>query len=365
MSYQKNNSLRMRGNCWHLDIRLPHVKGNNRTRVSLKTSDIVLAREIRDKVLRTIMADSSIVFVLRKISDEIKQRIASISSELARISDQDDAPKEHLLSFCADAFLKFVKKSNLRESSRKNYRISIAKSVEALGEDKAIEHIDRYDLIKIRDKRLSDGIGHTRLNEDIRIFRYFLRWCYKEGYLAEYNRERLDVPLPTPRKINTSMIPKDLADQAMLVKKNFTLPPRIARYTGMRREEILRLKPRDIVVIHGIKCIHVDEDSKTHKARIIPIAEKLLPYFDINSRELKVKTKMVDNYNIKIKTIPGCEKCSFHSWRVYANTCMMEQGVDQAVRMKILGHVASKSDVHIGYTQVALNQMKKAVDLIP
>ena len=150
----------------------------------------------------------------------------------------------------------------------------------------------------------------------------------------------------------------------MLCHPNWTLVPRIARYTGMRLREILRLRKNDIVTYQGMLCIKVDERSKTGESRIITVADKLKDYMK-NISELEKTKKQFDHFNTLVKKIPGCEKCKFHSWRVYANTQMMEAGVDQAVRMKILGHRASKSDIHIGYTSVQISQMKKAVDLIP
>lgn len=94
------------------------------------------------------------------------------------------------------------------------------------------------------------------------------------------------------------------------------------------------------------------------------MARKLAPYLKGDLRELRKAGHQSDKYNRRVKLIPGCESCSFHSWRVYANTRMMEAGVDRAVRMRLLGHRAGKDDIHTGYTSVALKTMLEAVTCI-
>ena len=77
------------------------------------------------------------------------------------------------------------------------------------------------------------------------------------------------------------------------------------------------------------------------------------------------ESKDFKTYNRRIKKVEGCDKCKFHSWRVFANTTMQKAGIDRAVRMKILGHKVDKDDIHSGYTSVDIQQMKKAIDKIP
>ena len=135
----------------------------------------------------------------------------------------------------------------------------------------------------------------------------------------------------------------------------------IARYTGMRVGEIRRLTAADVYQQDGVWVIHISAESKTHAERLVPISDKLMP--------LKNKLHLVPDdpkhekaYNRQVKMVaPGC---SFHSWRVYANSQMHRAGVDPYVCKRVLGHCDSK-DVHAGYTAVDLVQMKAAVDAIP
>jgi len=361
----KENSLRKRKNCWYINCKVPKRFGGGLLQYSLKTSDIKEARNIRDKYVRPVFTQDSAINVLEAIA----RMVSSLDSQTR---DQVNALKNKILKNNSDntvgelsgKYIIYLKKSSLREASIQNYSSALSSFNKILGKERTFQSLSRKDIVDVRNKLLEE-ISARRLQFIFQSYRTFIRWCIQESYISDCMLDYFNITLPLSRSVHTSTIPPAKAGDCMSCMKGWTLAPRIARYTGMRREEILRLEKSDISDFHGIKCINVDDRSKTHEKRIVPIADKLLPYMnDLSELRLSLK-KAPEHYNIKIKGIPGCEKCKFHSWRVYANTSMMEAGVDQAVRMKILGHRASKSEVHIGYTSVQISQMKKAVDLIP
>ena len=65
-----------------------------------------------------------------------------------------------------------------------------------------------------------------------------------------------------------------------------------------------------------------------------------------------------------MKKIEGCEAVKDHSWRVYAQTMMIEAGIDDLIVRRIIGHKDS-SNVHYGYTAARVEAMKKALETIP
>jgi len=174
--------------------------------------------------------------------------------------------------------------------------------------------------------------------------------------------KEIEIPLPAVNSKHTIPIAEKDADNAIEIKPDWTLVPRIARYTGMRLREILRLTDKDIVEINGIKCIKVSEKAKSGKERIVPVAEKLKPYLDDFS-EIENTKRQFNHWNAMVKKINPDYK--FHSWRSYAISQMTKNGVDPVVRMRIVGHkVTGDLSVHSDYTNIEIEQMKKAVDVI-
>ena len=365
MKKTKYENLYERKGCWYVDFYLPKNLGGKRIRCSLKTPDIERAKDIRDNNINPILGNLASIEVLEKIEEHIHRLKQNSMSSIENLQHTITRSNSRLsLQECAEKYLKHLKRSDIRPATFKNYTSGLKPFLKVMGNGTRIDLITKESAIKVREYLLEEHIGGNRIGFNFMVFKKFIEWCAAEGLVSPLIKDNLKIPLPQYRSKHTSMIPRDKAEEAMACKANWTLPARIARYTGMRRAEILGITKKDLIEFHGIKCIQIDERTKTHEGRIVPISKKLMPYLKDLS-ELRANHKLCDLYNIKMKKIEGCEKCSFHSWRVYANTCMMEAGVDQAVRMKILGHRASKSEVHIGYTSVQLSQMKKAVDLIP
>ena len=358
----KNKYLVQRGDAWHFDCKLPKRLGGTRVRCSLLTRDVIQARYIRDTFLNPIIAQAGAITALEMIAGEIKEIKEGAAVKVQNLKRNILKPDQGFtIQECFDKYLQYLTKTNLRDASYKNYRSGIRSVISALG-NKEIDSLTKNDATKTRDALLGT-ISTKRVSFNFQTFRAFLKWCATEGMSYSNITDSFNIPLPVPRTEHTSTIPKEKADDCMNCHPKWKLVPKIARYTGMRLNEILRLRKKDIVDSHGVKCILIDEKSKTYEPRLVPIADKLLPHVK-DIWQIASTGKKFDKYNKLIKKIKGCEKCKFHSWRVYANTQMMEQGIDRAVRMKILGH-KDGDDIHTGYTFVELTQMKKAVDAIP
>ncbi len=358
----KEKYIYKRGNCYYFHFKIPPALGKGRIFKSLHTSDMKKAKNIRDTYLSPILSQLSAIDILEKISELISKSRNEADAGMNAIR-KGTFGIDSSLKACAGRYIEFIGNSTIRKSTCREYVYIINKIVSILDSKKNVNSMSKSDAITLRDK-LIDNTSSSRLSSYFIVFRMFLKWLVEEGVANQYVLDNTRITIPTVKTEKTPVIPLEKVDECMSCHPNWTLVPRIARYTGMRLREILRLKKHNIVRHQDILCIKVDERSKTGEPRIIPVADKLKDYLkDIT--EIEKTKKQFDHFNTLVKKIPGCEKCKFHSWRVYANTNMMEAGVDQAVRMKILGHRASKSDIHIGYTSVQISQMKKAVDLIP
>jgi len=356
--------IEQRGKALYLNFRLPVKFGRGRVRVALKTSDIKIARNIRDRVVIPILYADGAINALEAIASLIHSEDKAIQEHIVNIKNTIFNDEEISINEALDRFVEYINKGTLRTSSKQDYASALQSVKKHLECNKNLNSLNKKDSTLARDGMLKT-LSATRTVFCFQTFRKFLRWCEAEGLSKKGIVENFLIPLPTPDKQHTLDIPASLADQAMKILPEWTLPPRIARYTGMRLNEVLRLTPKSIVNHHGIYCFQLGTETKTGMPRIIPIAEKLKPFVvNADLTELKALGHKNDKYNRKLKTIPGLGKCKFHSWRTYANTRMMESGIDKAVRMCILGHKGSKEDIHVNYTSVQLSEMKKAVDTI-
>jgi len=356
--------IEQRGKALYLNFRLPVRFGSGRVRVALKTADIKIARNIRDKVVIPILYAGGAINALEAIAKLIHSEEKAVHEHIANIKNTIFNDNEINVKEALNRFIEYINKSTLRTSSKQDYASALLSVKQYVDENKSLHLLNKKDSTLVRDEMLKT-LSATRIVFCFQTFRKFLRWCESEGLSKKGIVENFLIPLPTPDKQHTLDIPSLLADQAMLILPEWTLPPRIARYTGMRLNEVLRLTPENIINKHGIYCFQLGTETKTGMPRIIPIAEKLKPFvIGADFKELKALGHKNDKYNRKLKTIPGLEKHKFHSWRTYANTRMMESGIDKAVRMRILGHKGSKDDIHVNYTSVQLSEMKKAVDTI-
>ena len=131
-------------------------------------------------------------------------------------------------------------------------------------------------------------------------------------------------------------------------------------------------------MVEGFRCFKITKEfCKTHADRFVPISDKLAPFitqknikqaaatcarFDEDGR--RQESPAQKRYNRAVKKIEGCESAKDHSWRVYAQTMMIEAGIDDLIVKRIIGHKDS-SNVHYGYTAARVEAMKKALDTIP
>ena len=334
-------------------------------RTSLKTSDVKQARLIRDRFINPIILQDGAINALEEIAKYIETTDKTIITHINNVKNLIFDNEQTSLKDALNKYYEYLKRSTLRDSTKKDYTAALRTLTAHLDTDNSVNTFNKQDAIKCRDALQDSKLSATRIVFCFQTFRAFLRWCATEGLAKAHIDDEFIISLPSPDKEHTHDIPPPLADPAMLLLPDWTLAPRISRFTGMRLNEVLMLTPEKIILEHGIYCFALGTETKTKSPRVIPIAEKLKPYvIDKDLKELQSLGHKNDKYNRLIKNIKGLENCSFHSWRVHFNTRLMQAGIDKAVRMNLLGHKVSSEDVHTGYTSVKLADLKLAVDLV-
>ncbi len=364
---------------WCLVFRVPQRFGGKLIRQSLYTDDIEVARSIRDKFIIPILTESSAIAALEGIGKSIIQSQGAALEHLSQLKNIIMASEGLKLGDAHQKYIRWMKKnSGFRDGTIKKYTDDVAAAIEVLGKDRCAGMLSKEDAVRLREKLKSAEKSATTINNVFSTFRGFLRWLKKEGLMASpYVVDNFLIDLPPVRKENTAIVPPSKADDCMNCVKEWTMTPRIGRYTGMRIGEIMaccsNYKGCKIVKHEGILCFQVSKEfSKTHEDRYIPVCEKLMPFMTkANIKEVaesarndRTESPAQKKYNRNVKKIESCEKVSFHSWRVYANTMMMEAGVDELLCKRIVGH-SDPSNVHYGYTAGRLEAMKAALDKIP
>ena len=369
---------------WHLNFRVPARFGGKLIRQSLFTEDFDVAASIRDRFVVPVLAQNSGIAALEEIGKSIIAAEGTAIEHLSQLKNIINASEGISLKEAYEYYLVWMdKSSDYRPGTRRKYADNLAVVVQFLGDTKSVGMLSKNDAVRLRDKMKEAGKSATTIFHVFSIFRGFLRWMIKEGMISSpYVVDNFLIDLPPVRKVNTPIIPPSKADEAMNILPDWTLIPRVQRYTGMRIGEVeacfTSYRGCGIVDVDGFRCFKISKDfCKTHTERFVPISDKLAPYitkknileaqktcahFDDEGRRQESPSQK--RYNRAIKKIEGCETAKDHSWRVYAQTMMIEAGIDDLIVRRIVGHKDS-GNVHYGYTAARVEAMKKALDKIP
>lgn len=368
---------------WHLNFRIPARFGGRLVRQSLFTNDFEVAASIRDRFVVPLLAVKSGIAALEEIGRSIIALEGEAINHLGSLKSIINDSEGMLLGEAFQRYQEWMEKtSDYRPATRRKYSENIAVVVNFFGPQKPVSILSKHDAVRLRDWLKSSGRSATTIFHVFSLFRGFLRWLKREGLIASpYVVENFQIDLPPVRKVNTPIIPPSKADEAMEAVPGWLIP-RIQRYTGMRIGEVEACLTGylgcNIVNVEGYRCFRITKEfCKTHADRYVPICEKLAPYmtreniaaakktcahFGADSQRRESPTQK--RYNRAVKLIEGCETTKDHSWRVYAQTMMIEAGIDDLIVRRIIGH-KDKNDVHYGYTAARVEAMKRALDTIP
>lgn len=195
------------------------------------------------------------------------------------------------------------------------------------------------------------------------------KWGTKHGYMQKNPAEGLLVADKTQvneeRKAYTKADIKVIFNALPNSPSEMYWIPRIARYSGMRLEEICQLHIADIKTVEGVICFDVnDREGKSLKTsaskRLVPVHKVLLEDLGFMSYVNSVGNPRLwpnlqkDKYGrygkafgnrygkLNRKLISDTKKC-FHSYRHTVADSLRQLGVNETLIIELLGH----DDLHI------------------
>jgi integrase len=281
---------------WYINYRLPKEFGGEVVKISLKTGDIKKARYYRDTVLLPLISLEVKYTILQRLSEEmIKTRqthnelLETMKTNIRVINSKNS------ISECLKQYgFHLNNRTTLKPKSIKRYAGALNTFFNLII-DKEINLIVYNDILAARNN-LQDSKNY-KPNGIIYIFqiaKQFIEWCEKEKLCRKDLLHEFVIDLPKTKQEHTVVIPENMADQAVNAIQKWSLPAIISRYTGMRRDEVMKMSFEDIITDNGIDCIFIPAaKTKTETERTVPIASKLKPYIT------KENIKVLKNYNVK------------------------------------------------------------------
>ena len=414
-------NLLKKGNRWYLNFTFPakfavEKLAGRKIRISLETSDYKLAHNIRDSYISNIISANSKLQVVERLAkhlteadEELKKMVAAKlpSLKIKSLSNKISGVTSLTISELIDKYLLHLKdKTNLKISTRRRYesaldcfRFIIGRNVQASQMDHSniVSFVDQSKLLPVgysynTAKSLADLISKSAGKKTLSLSNIHFIMCTVGGmfkwavnsellerspvksmkvYLGEVKKKHKVKPSHEQAEGLCSMPSHGFADF------EWKYVPLVARYSGMRIGEISQLTAEAMLEKHGVKCISVSGDLKTEgSARIVPIADKLMPaireilkkhpkgrLFDCADFKkdglVKYGHGFLKMYNRAAKKVGPF---SFHCWRVYANSEMLDGGAAQTDCERILGHKSMNTNA--AYVSSDVQRMKKALDSI-
>ena len=205
----------------------------------------------------------------------------------------------------------------------------------------------------------------------IRVIQFF-KYCYNSDYISKSIVNDLNVKVeinPMERKVLPYS--KDEANTIFKIVQNFketnTTPSKrisandlyyitmIAAYSGMRINEIVQLRARDIVYHNNVLCFSINrDDGKSTKninsIRLVPVHSKLIELglmefvkqrASTNKSIFKVSNKdfsEIFRSQIQRKLISSNKQKTFYSFRHYFIDTLVQQEVEPNIIAQIVGH---------------------------
>ena len=223
---------------------------------------------------------------------------------------------------------------------------------------------------QILDLKPGKKMSLRSVNKYLIRFSSFLNWCCQRGYITANPFKGSQIRQKT--KASAARQPFSTADlQQLFAPENFRFKPvdlwkgyiiLLALTTGMRLEEICQLHCDDVVVVDGIVCIDINENSdkrlkNASSRRIIPIHSVLIEHFDFLGF-VAHQGSFGKRLFPALHKIGGCyghsyskwfrtyrERCgvtapgrTFHSFRHLMATNFKNQNIPVHVAAEILGH---------------------------
>lgn len=205
---------------------------------------------------------------------------------------------------------------------------------------------------------VQDMAGHYKpatINKSLGTLRKALRMAWERGAVPQNYGEQIKLLAENNVRTVTLTLAqvKTLADCASEQVKAAIW---IAVYTGLRRGEIVGVRPADI----GADTITLRAGAtKTEKHRTVPIIAPLRPW--LAYLPLKITARGIEGSFRNARTAAGMEWVTFHDLRRSCATLLLESGAKLHVISKLLGH-SSMSVTAQRYAHLQVGEVKDALD---
>jgi len=303
-------------------------------------------------------------------------RLAEVRTEIRNIkqgrSSEFEIKKKLQFEEISGKFLNEYSRPPRKEASSCARDKFLVKNLNKFFGNKFLHQITRESIEDYQNKRLDEGKSHSTINREVAcmktIFNKAIDWkLTKENPASKI--KMLREPPPIVRYLATDEIEKLLKGCEMSEAKHLYPIVFVALNTGMRLDEILKLKWRDVDLPNGY--IHI-EKAKGGKRRDIPLNSELtnLLRFSIKKPNTEYlfcdeNDKPFSNINRSWKTAKrraGIKNFRFHDLRHSFASYLVMSGVDLYTVSKLLGH--SSVEVTQRYAHLSPKYKKMAVEVL-
>lgn len=207
--------------------------------------------------------------------------------------------------------------------------------------------IDQYKRI------LSDNVAPTTVNRKMVVLHKLLKYAYQRDYIQR-------MPLFTWNKEDNIRVrwlkPAEEKELLWRLPEDISAFCEVLIHTGMRRGELLRLKPEDIDGNYARLWV-----TKTGKARSVPLTDRAKELM-LQWVPFKLDEKRINREWNKVKKKMGLEQDKdfvLHTLRHTTATRMLDATGNIAVVQKMLGH--AKVTTTMRYAHISDDQLLDAV----
>ncbi|HZF37235.1 MAG TPA: tyrosine-type recombinase/integrase [Blastocatellia bacterium] len=294
-------------------------------------------------------------------------------------------------------FIEWMEASGYAPRTRVNYEHDVAELIEWLSENTEVRkiaevtsgHIHQYQLwLYQTEAKLTRGemrrLAAGTQARKMAAIKTFFRWLMLEGALA-YNPTSNVSSARAPRRLPRNILTVEEARRMIEgtpIEKDTDIRARavleVLYGTGLRRNEVINLKLRDVDLAEKILLV---EKGKGGKDRVAPITESVKSALSLYVSEVRpkwIKTTEQDHLFVSARSggpldpsdiariveeaahRAGIEKhVSPHSLRHSCATHLLKGGADIRQIQKLLGHRALSSTAI--YTQVEIGGLKEVI----
>jgi site-specific recombinase XerD len=265
--------------------------------------------------------------------------------EMQLFSTHIDIPENHYLS---ELRADFEIKSKAQSSGKHSHTANLSKAniIEDYFKDMPIRQINPELIEKFRVTRKA-GVTNTTINHDLKALRKYLDIAVSKGYMKENPARKIALLSEPKNRIPRCFYPNELKLFFQSLKKfhhllhgelDFII--RCLIYTGLRRSELINLKPENIKL--HLRQIHLI--GKGQKARVVGIHHSLTNEFKKRVKRGYILHPGIDPSSIshafkKITRHLGLsETLTLHSLRHTYISYLLEKGVPAKRVKERAGH---------------------------